>query len=129
MEGAKIGILAVGSTDPAVEEARFQLAKSGLPTDYLRVRAVPFTDEVEQFIRDHERVYVVEMNRDGQLRQLLLVNLPVELAPKLRKAAHSDGMPLSARWVREEIMVAEGIAERGEALKTRTLGDAVVEEE
>jgi 2-oxoglutarate/2-oxoacid ferredoxin oxidoreductase subunit alpha len=106
MEGAKVGIIAFGSTDLAVEEARHQLAQAGLPTDYLRVRAVPFTEEVEHFVRDHERVYVVEINRDGQLRQLLMVNLP-EYAPKLRKAAHIDGLPLSARWVKDAIMAQE----------------------
>ena len=103
MEGAKIGIISVGSADPAVEEARAHLAKDGLPTDYLRVRAVPFTEEVEQFIRDHERVYVVELNRDGQLRQLLLMNMPEELAHKTAQSGRtSDGMPLSARWVKED---------------------------
>jgi 2-oxoglutarate ferredoxin oxidoreductase subunit alpha len=103
MDGAKVGIIAFGSVDPAVQEARDQMVKAGLPTDYLRVRAIPFTDEVEQFIRDHERTYVVEMNRDGQLRQLLLVNMPTELSAKIYPAAHSDGMPLSARWVKDAI--------------------------
>jgi 2-oxoglutarate ferredoxin oxidoreductase subunit alpha len=117
MDGARVGIIAIGSADPAVEEARSQLADMGLPTDYLRVRAVPFTDEVVQFVRDHERVYVVELNRDGQLRQLLLVNLPEELATRLRKAAHTDGMPLSARWVREEIGEAEGLISKEEIQK------------
>lgn len=106
MEGAKVGIIAVGSTDLAVEEARYLLAKKGLPTDYLRVRAIPFDDEVEQFVRNHERVYVVEINRDGQLRQILTVNMP-ELAGKLIKMSHSDGMPLSARWLKDEILAKE----------------------
>lgn len=106
MGGAKIGIIAVGSVDLAVEEARHFLAKEGLSTDYLRVRAIPFVDEVEQFVRDHERVYVVEINRDGQLRQILMINMP-ELAGRLRKMAHSDGMPLSAQWLKDEIMAQE----------------------
>jgi len=103
MDGAKIGIIAYGSADPAVEEARWQMANDNLPTDYMRVRAIPFTDAVEQFIRDHERVYVVELNRDGQLRQILLLNMAEELATRIRKASRNDGMPLSARWVREAI--------------------------
>jgi 2-oxoglutarate ferredoxin oxidoreductase subunit alpha len=70
------------------------------------VRVIPFTDAVEQFVRDHERVYVVEINRDGQLRQILLVTMP-ELAGKLIKMSHSDGMPLSARWLKDEIMALE----------------------
>ena len=114
-----MGIISIGSADQAVEEARCQLDSAGLQTDYLRVRAAPFTEEVEQFVRDHDRVYVVELNRDGQLYQLLMINLPTDLHSKLRKAAHSDGMPLSARWVREEIGVAEGVLARGEAVKCR----------
>jgi 2-oxoglutarate ferredoxin oxidoreductase subunit alpha len=129
MDGANVGIISVGSADLAVEEARCQLDTVGLRTDYLRVRAVPFTEEVEQFVRDHERVYVVELNRDGQLLQLLKVNLPVELLTKLRSAAHSDGMPLSARWVREEIGVAEGVVGRGDMLKCRPSEEAREEEE
>ena len=106
MEGAKIGIIAFGSTDPAVQEARVQLAQHKVWTDYLRLRALPFTDDVEQFIRDHDRVYVVEMNRDGQMAQLLTIHMP-ELATRLRKTQHSDGLPLSARWVREAILSQE----------------------
>lgn len=106
MPGAEIGIIAFGSVDPAIEEARHQLAEVGVATDYLRLRAIPFTDEVEQFIKDHDRVYVVEINRDGQLRQLLTINMP-EQATKLRKVALMDGLPLSARWVREEILSLE----------------------
>lgn len=106
MDGAKVGIIAIGSTDPAVEEARFQLKDAGLPTDYLRIRAVPFTEEVDEFIDNHNRIYVVEMNRDGQLRQLLLVNNP-GVCDKLHMVAHTDGMPLSARWVKETILAQE----------------------
>ena len=115
MEGAKIGILTSGSAEFAVEEARAYLAKEGIPTDYMRVRATPFTDEVEQFVRDHERVYVVEMNRDGQLRQLLLINMPEVLAPRLIKAALMDGMPLSARWVKELVESQEAAVREGAA--------------
>jgi 2-oxoglutarate ferredoxin oxidoreductase subunit alpha len=101
--GAKFGIITIGSTDPAIEEARSYLEKDGIPTDYMRVRALPFTNDVEQFIRQHECVYVVEINRDGQLRQLLQINMPEELSVKLVKVAHLDGMPLSARWIKEQI--------------------------
>lgn len=106
MTGAKIGIIAVGSTDLSVEEARHLLMLKGLPTDYLRVRAIPFSEEVDDFIHDHSRVYIVENNRDGQLRQLILVNTP-GVCDKLIKIAHSDGMPLSARWVKDEILAQE----------------------
>jgi len=107
MDGAKIGIIAVGSTDQAIQEARHLMAKEGIATDYMRVRAVPFTEEVEQFVRDHDRIYVVEINRDSQLRQLLLLNMPADQATKLRSAACMDGMPLSARWVKDEILSQE----------------------
>jgi 2-oxoglutarate/2-oxoacid ferredoxin oxidoreductase subunit alpha len=106
MPGARIGIISIGSADPAVEEARAQLADEGFLTDYMRVRAVPFTHEVDDFIDNHDRIYVVELNRDGQLRQLLLVNNP-GVCDKLRSVAHSDGMPLSARRVKAMILAQE----------------------
>jgi 2-oxoglutarate/2-oxoacid ferredoxin oxidoreductase subunit alpha len=104
--GAKIGIISMGSADPAVLEARDELQAMGVPTDYLRVRAMPFNDEVIRFVREHEHVYVVELNRDGQLKQLLTMECP-ECAGHLRKASHLDGMPLSAKWVRETILAQE----------------------
>ena len=70
-EGAKIGVIAFGSTEPAIQEACFLLAEQGIKIDFLRVRAIPFSSQVGDFIRQHERNYVVEMNRDGQLHQLL----------------------------------------------------------
>ncbi len=106
MDNAKIGILAFGSTDPAIQEARVGLARDGIWTDYMRLRALPFTDNVEEFLRSHERVYVVELNRDGQLAQLLMLNYPT-LAGKLVKAAHLDGLPLTARWVQDAITAQE----------------------
>lgn len=71
------------------------------------MRATPFTEDVEQFIRKHERTYVVELNRDGQIRQLLLLAMPAELATRLYQTAHTDGMPLSARWIKETILAQE----------------------
>jgi 2-oxoglutarate ferredoxin oxidoreductase subunit alpha len=106
MQGAEIGIISFGSTLPAIEEARYQLNEKNMPTDFLRVRAVPFTDEVGEFIRQHQRVYVVEMNRDGQLHQLLTLEYP-DLSGKLRSIAFTDGLPLTARFVREAILAQE----------------------
>jgi 2-oxoglutarate ferredoxin oxidoreductase subunit alpha len=103
VEGAEIGIISMGSTDPAIEEARNQLEKAGIKSDYLRIRALPFTDEVLEFIRKHAHNYVVELNRDGQLNQLLTLAVPAD-ATRLVSAAHLDGMPLSARWVYEQIL-------------------------
>lgn len=107
MKDAKIGIIASGSVDPAIEEARDQLSKMGIPTDYLRLRAIPFNDELEEFIRTHEHCYVVELNRDGQLKQLLSIEYP-QYATRLLKASHLDGMAMSAKWLREYILSQEG---------------------
>jgi 2-oxoglutarate ferredoxin oxidoreductase subunit alpha len=106
MDGAKVGIISMGSTDPAIIEARDQMKQQGLPTDYMRVRAIPFADEVVEFIKNHERIYVVEINRDGQLKQLLTLEAP-EYATKLRQTSHLDGLALSAKWVREHILAQE----------------------
>ncbi len=102
MDCAQFGIIAFGSTTPAIQEARHQLAEQGIPTDFLRVRAIPFTAEVGEFIENHEAVYVIEMNRDGQLHQLLTIEYP-HLATRLRSIAYTDGLPLSARFVRQAI--------------------------
>ncbi len=103
MDCAQYGIIAFGSTTPAIQEARHHLAQRGIPTDYLRVRALPFAHEVGEFISNHEIVYVVEMNRDGQLHQLLTLEYP-HLATRLRSIAYTDGLPLSASFVREAIL-------------------------
>ncbi len=103
-EGAKIGIIAYGSTEAAINEARAQLEKDhDMKTSFLRVRATPFTAEVDEFVRAHDQIGVVEMNRDGQLHQLLTLAYP-EAAMKLRSVAYGDGMPASARWVREGLL-------------------------
>jgi 2-oxoglutarate ferredoxin oxidoreductase subunit alpha len=101
--GAEVGIIAYGSTESAVEEARVQLAAAGLKSSMMRIRALPFNKTVEKFIQKYEQVIVVEMNRDGQMYQLLCTDFPA-LAPKLRSAAYQDGMPASATWVREGIL-------------------------
>jgi 2-oxoglutarate ferredoxin oxidoreductase subunit alpha len=106
MPGAEVGIIAFGSTLPAVEEARHQLNQYDIPTDFLRVRAIPFTDQVTEFVRQHKHIYVVEMNRDGQLNQLLTLEYP-DQATKLRSIAYTDGLPLTARYVREAILAQE----------------------
>jgi 2-oxoglutarate ferredoxin oxidoreductase subunit alpha len=107
--GARIGIVAYGSSHPAVMESRAQLAAEGkLETDYLRVRGYPFSRDVHAFVEAHERVYVVEQNRDGQLAALLRLDLAPELGPRLRPIAHVDGLPLDARSVTDEILGLEG---------------------
>jgi 2-oxoglutarate ferredoxin oxidoreductase subunit alpha len=106
---SRVGIVAYGSSHPAVVESRVQLAKErGLETDYLRVRAYPFARAVHDFVERHDRVYVVEQNRDGQLAALLRLDLAPELAPRLRSVAHVHGLPLDARSVTDEILGLEG---------------------
>jgi 2-oxoglutarate/2-oxoacid ferredoxin oxidoreductase subunit alpha len=105
---ARIGILAYGSSHPAVVESRVQLQKErGLETDYLRVRAYPFARAVHEFVERHDRVYVVEQNRDAQLAALLKLDLAPELLPRLRSVAHVHGLPLDARSVTDEILGME----------------------
>jgi 2-oxoglutarate ferredoxin oxidoreductase subunit alpha len=106
VEGAQIGIIAFGSTEPAIKEARHQLAEAGIKTDFMRVRAVPFTQEVKDFVHQHTRTYVVEMNRDGQLHQLLTLEYP-DRAMNMTSVAYSDGLPMTARRVRETIKAEE----------------------
>ena len=106
IKGAKIGIIAFGSTEPAIQEARDQLLAKDIKTDFMRIKAVPFTSEVQEFIQKHERLYVVEMNRDGQMHQLLSLEYPQQVT-KIISLAHTDGLPLTARRVRESILAKE----------------------
>jgi 2-oxoglutarate ferredoxin oxidoreductase subunit alpha len=107
-DGATVGILAYGSSDFAVRESRDQLRREiGLETDYLRVRAYPFSREVHRFVAAHERVYVVEQNRDGQLAALLKLDLPPEDVVRLRPIPRIDGLPIDARTVTDTIRAKE----------------------
>lgn len=102
VKNSSMGIIGYGSTDQAILESRDQLSKDDLKSDYCRIRAVPFTDEVTDFIKDHEIIYVIEINRDGQMCQLLQITYP-EFADRFVKVCHSDGLPLTARWISESI--------------------------
>lgn len=106
MAGSEIGIIAFGSTDSAIQEARHYMAEEGIITDYMRIRAIPFSNEVAEFLKAHPRNYVVEMNRDGQLRQLLTLDYP-NLATRLSSVAHIDGLPLTAKHIQRAILVME----------------------
>lgn len=106
--GAEVGVIAFGSSDPAVRESRAQLQdERGLPVDYLRVRAWPFAPAVRDFVAAHRRTYVVEQNRDGQLAQLLKLDLDAGLAGRLRPLPGTDGLPLDARTVTSAIAARE----------------------
>jgi 2-oxoglutarate ferredoxin oxidoreductase subunit alpha len=105
----KTGIIAYGTSHWGVIESRDQLRNEyGIDTDYLRLRAYPFTREVHDFVEQHERVYVVEQNRDAQMLSLLKLDLKPELTTRLRSIAHLDGLPLDARSVTDELSTMEG---------------------
>jgi 2-oxoglutarate/2-oxoacid ferredoxin oxidoreductase subunit alpha len=108
-KGAGIGIIAYGTSHWAVGESRDQLrSEYGVETDYLRLRAYPFAREVHEFIASHDRVYVVEQNRDAQMRDLIKLDIDSALVIKLRSIAHIHGLPLDARSVTDEIISMEG---------------------
>jgi len=106
---SKIGIIAYGTSHWAIVESRDQLSKEyQCETDYLRLRAYPFTREVHDFIEKHDRIYLVEQNRDAQMLSLLKLDIRPELTTRLRSVSHIHGLPLDARSVTDEIMTMEG---------------------
>ena len=106
---SKIGIIAFGTSHWAITECRDQLRNEHkVATDYLRLRSYPFTREVHDFIERHDRVYVVEQNRDGQMAALLKLDIKPELTPRLRSICHIHGLPIDARSVTDELMMMEG---------------------
>src|ERR1700758_1935978 len=106
---AKIGIIGYGTSHWGITESRDQLKKEyNFEADYLRLRAYPFTREVHEFVEKHERVYVVEQNRDAQMLSLLKLDVRPELVTRLRSISHIHGLPLDARSVTDEIMTMEG---------------------
>ena len=98
----RLGVIYYGSTSPAMQEALDVLAGQGIHLDALRLRAFPFPDSVRQFIAEHDRVFVVEQNRDAQLRSLLVNELEIDPA-KLQKVLHFDGTPITARFITQAI--------------------------
>ena len=103
-KGATVGIIGFGSTESAIIEATHKLDKDhGLKADFLRVRALPFTKEVTKFIEKYDQIFVVEMNRDGQMNQILTMEYP-QHASQFKSVAFGDGMPASAKWIREGIL-------------------------
>src|SRR5712675_2221523 len=108
-QNAKIGIIGYGTSHWGITESRDQMRDEySLETDYLRLRAYPFTREVHEFIEQHDPVYVVEQNRDAQMLTLLKLDLKPELTTRLRSIAHLDGLPLDARSVTDELSTMEG---------------------
>jgi 2-oxoglutarate/2-oxoacid ferredoxin oxidoreductase subunit alpha len=120
--GAKIGFIAYGTTDFPLQEARHQLkSERDVETSYFRLRALPFTEELKSFVANHDRVYIVEQNRDGQMADLIRLEVG-EDQKKLRKILHYTGLPCDARSItnavlqmesnREEKVVRVGVEKR-----------------
>lgn len=104
--GSDKGVLAFGSSDPAVIEAQDILAEAGLKTDYLRLRALPFTAEIDAFVKEKKVIYLVEQNRDGQMANLFRETYP-EYATKFKSVLHYDGHAIDAKCIVDQITAFE----------------------
>ncbi len=108
--GSKIGFLAFGSSDFAVRESLDQIGKEHkVEVDYMRIRAYPFAHRIHDFVASHERVYVIEQNRDAQMESLLKLDLPADQVVKLRSILHYNGLPIDARSITDEFVTKEGL--------------------
>ena len=106
---ASIGVIAYGTTHWAVVESRDQLkAEADLETSYYRVCGYPFRPALAAFIERHERVYVIEQNRDGQMLSLMKLDLEPDLARRLRSVLHYSGLPIDARSITDSVLIQEG---------------------
>ncbi len=106
-KGPKIAILAYGTTHHAVVEARDFLKDAGIELNYMRVRALPLSPEVATFVQRHDRVYVVEQNRDGQLYGILRTELPTHLIGRLESIRHYNGVPIDAHAIIDPLLEEE----------------------
>ena len=107
---SKIGIIAYGTSHYAITESMDELKKAhDFDVDYLRIRAYPFAEEIHEFVASHDRIYVVEQDRDAQLASLLKLDLPAEQVTKLRSILHFNGLPMDAQSVTSELVTKEGL--------------------
>ncbi len=106
VEGAEIGIIGYGSTDAAIAEARAVLEAQGVKTSYMRVRALPLSAAVKDFVAAHRRTYVVELNSDAQMCQLVRLEV-LDRAADVKPCNHNDGRPLTANWISTAILEKE----------------------
>jgi 2-oxoglutarate ferredoxin oxidoreductase subunit alpha len=104
--GAEVGLIAYGSTDPAMPEVRRMLAEHGLKTSYLRLRALPTEETFQQFVRTYPRIYVIENNFDGQMAKILQTEAP-DYAGHIKSISHCDGLPLTATWITQAVLEQE----------------------
>jgi 2-oxoglutarate/2-oxoacid ferredoxin oxidoreductase subunit alpha len=115
VHGARVGLLAYGTSHWAILESRDQLRdEAGLATSYLRLRGYPFPDAVAEFIAAHDRVYVIEQNRDAQVLALLRMDFPAAITGRLRSALHYNGLPIDARSITDTILAQEGASVGGD---------------
>jgi 2-oxoglutarate ferredoxin oxidoreductase subunit alpha len=112
--GSALGIVSVGSCDGAIREAMDLLRERGVGVNYMRVRAFPFSEDVDRFLGAHELIFVVEQNRDAQLRALLTLETKVEKA-KLRSLLHYNGLPISSRFIVEGVLAEVQPGEKSRA--------------
>jgi 2-oxoglutarate ferredoxin oxidoreductase subunit alpha len=116
---SSIGLVAIGSSRGAVNEARDILAKRGIPIDYMRIKAFPFTKEVEAFVAAHEKIFVVEQNRDAQLKSLLTLETDVPKS-KLFSILHYSGLPMTSKEIVDAVIAELGDARRHAVLASAT---------
>jgi 2-oxoglutarate/2-oxoacid ferredoxin oxidoreductase subunit alpha len=106
---AKVGFIGYGTSHFATEESRDQLSEEmKVETSYFRLRAYPFTEALAAFVDAHERIYVIEQNRDAQLLQLMKLELTPERQKKLRSVLHYNGLPIDARSITDDVLAQEG---------------------
>jgi len=113
-QDTRIGVIAYGSSDGAVIEARDRLAEQGIHVNYLRIRAFPFSAEVLEFLRGHDTIYVVEQNRDAQMKALLMLEAN-DIADRLVSILHYNGMPIPSEFVVTGIVKHQGRKQKEEA--------------
>jgi 2-oxoglutarate ferredoxin oxidoreductase subunit alpha len=107
--GAKIGFVGYGTSHWAISESRDQLREeTDVKVSYFRLRGYPFNEELVKFIDAHERVYVIEQNRDAQLLQLIKLDVTPERVARLRSVLHYNGLPIDARTVTDDVLAQEG---------------------
>jgi 2-oxoglutarate ferredoxin oxidoreductase subunit alpha len=108
-DGAKIGFIGYGTTHWAITESRDQLREeTDVETSYFRLRGYPFTEHLAKFVDAHDRVYVIEQNRDAQLLELMRLELTPQRIAKLRSVLHYNGLPIDARSVTDDVLAQEG---------------------
>lgn len=105
-EGKSIGLITFGTNEPAIVEARDSLTAQGIETNYLRVRSLPLQDSVKDFVFNHDTIYVIENNYDGQLNQIMRIEYPEDMT-HVTSLTLGDGLPMTARWIVDNIVAQE----------------------